>query len=180
MRAWADAGYLLQHLAINLFAVQIQRGNIANLMRSLLEKYELAPSLYEMEITESVLFEHPEQAKKVLTEIRDIGMSLAMDDFGTGFSSLINLKQYPIDTIKIDRSFVSELLVDQNDEAITRAVAAMGKSLELTVVAEGVEEIAQAEYLKALGCQQAQGYLYSPPVAANEFEQLLQQQSSHA
>lgn len=176
MRAWLDSGYLLQHLAINLSAVQIQRGNIASIMHRVIEKYRLQPSQFELEITESVLFDHPGQAKKVLTELRDIGLSLAMDDFGTGFSSLINLKQYPIDIIKIDRSFVSDLLVDANDEAITKAVIAMGKSLELKVVAEGVEEKAQADYLKALGCDQAQGYLFSPPVPAAEFECLLQQQ----
>lgn len=174
LHAWREAGYSLQQLAINLSAVQVERGHVADIMRRLLDQFALPASLFEMEITESVLFDHPEQAERVLAELRDIGLSLAMDDFGTGFSSLINLKRYPIDTIKIDRSFVRDLMRDANDEAITRAVIAMCKSLELTVVAEGVEESAQAVYLKAHGCHQAQGHLFGHPVPAEAFEKLLE------
>lgn len=173
MSAWKQSNTPLKHLAVNLSALQIQHGDIPRLVTELLEEYQLEAEYLEMEITESVLFDHPEQAGVSLNELRDIGVSLAMDDFGTGFSSLINLKQYPIDTIKIDRSFVGDILIDPNDEAITRAVLAMGQSLGLTVVAEGVEKTAQAEYLDENGCDYAQGYLYSPPVPADEFEKLL-------
>lgn len=166
---WRDAGYPLDHIAINISAVQIQRGALVDNIRQLLEHTRLQPGMLELEITESVLLDSPEKALEVLGALRELGVSVALDDFGTGFSSLSNLKQYPITTLKVDRSFVKDILHDPSDAAITRAVVAMGRSLDITVVAEGVETLQHAELLLALGCDQAQGYYYGRPVPAEQF-----------
>lgn len=138
-------------------------------IKTLLEIHKFNPSDVELEVTESVLIDFPEKAVEVLTGARKLGLSVALDDFGTGFSSLSNLKRYPINTIKVDKSFVQDILVDANDAAITRAVIAMGRSLDMTVVAEGVETADHVRYLQTLGCHQAQGYFYSRPIPADEF-----------
>lgn len=165
---WSASGHALK-IAINISAIQIQRGEIIQTLVALQKKYKFNPADIELEVTESVLIEFPEKAVEVLTAVRKLGLSVALDDFGTGFSSLSNLKRYPINTIKIDKSFVQDILVDVNDAAITRAVIAMGRSLDMTVVAEGVETASHVRYLQELGCHQAQGYYYSRPVPAEEF-----------
>ena len=170
---WRDAGYGLDHIAINISAVQIQRGALVDTVGQLLERTGLEPSMLELEITESVLLDSPEKALEVLVALRKLGVSVALDDFGTGFSSLSNLKQYPITTLKVDRSFVKDILQDPSDAAITRAVVAMGRSLDITVVAEGVETLEHSELLLALGCDQAQGYYYGGPVPAEQFPDLV-------
>ncbi len=169
---WNSMGIDL-NLAINISAIQIQRGEIIQTIIDLQKKYKFNPSDIELEVTESVLIDFPEKAVEVLSDVRNLGLSVALDDFGTGFSSLSNLKRYPISTIKIDKSFVQDILEDTNDAAITRAVIAMGRSLDLLVVAEGVETASHEKYLQDLGCQQAQGYFYSRPVPVEEFNKLL-------
>jgi EAL domain-containing protein (putative c-di-GMP-specific phosphodiesterase class I) len=165
---WHAMGHALK-VAVNISAVQIQRGDIVQTIRDLQNKYKFNANDVELEVTESVLIEFPERAVDVLNEVRKLGLTVALDDFGTGFSSLSNLKRYPITTIKIDKSFVLDILDDANDAAITRAVVAMGRSLDMQVVAEGVETAAHVKYLQELGCHQAQGYFYSRPVPADEF-----------
>ncbi len=170
---WRKEGYALEHIAINISAVQIQRGTLVDSVRQLLARTGLQAAMLELEITESVLLDSPEKALEVLGALRELGVSIALDDFGTGFSSLSNLKQYPITTLKVDRSFVKDILHDPSDAAITRAVVAMGRSLDITVVAEGVETAQHAELLLALGCDQAQGYYYGRPVPAGRFPALI-------
>jgi len=165
---WHASGHRLQ-VAINISALQIQRGEILQTIEMLQHKYHFDPAAVELEVTESVLIDFPEKAVEVLSGVRKLGLSVALDDFGTGFSSLSNLKRYPISTIKVDKSFVMDILDDPNDAAITRAVIAMGHSLDMRVVAEGVESAEHVSFLQDLGCHLAQGYYYSRPIPVDEF-----------
>lgn len=171
--AWVKDYPLLNHMAVNLSGVQIQRGDIITRVRHILDEFGLDAKHLHLEITESVLMQYPELATQVLEGLRDLGISLAVDDFGTGYSSLSYLKKFPIHTLKIDRSFVMDLPLDSNDTAITRAIIAMGKSLQLNMVAEGVETREQELFLQQEGCDIGQGYFYSRPVPAEEFTKLL-------
>ena len=143
------------------------------LFRSLLEKYKLAPQLLMIEITESTLMRDPDQAVLMMQELKNIGVKLAIDDFGTGYSSLSALKRFPIDYLKIDRSFVSGLNTYTSDTAIVMAVISMAHSLNLRVIAEGVETEEQLLYLRRKSCDEMQGYYFSPPVLAAQMETLL-------
>ncbi len=174
MRSWLEMGLPLQQVAVNLSGVQILRGNVVGTVARALEESGLDPRHLELEITESVLMEHAEETIRVLDELRGLGVSIAVDDFGTGYSSLSYLKRFPIDALKIDRSFVQDLPADQNDEAIVRAVIALGRSLQLGIIAEGVETVAQRDFLLREGCDSAQGYLYSKPVPASWISEHLQ------
>ncbi|MFU8837234.1 MAG: EAL domain-containing protein [Thiohalomonadaceae bacterium] len=164
------------HMAVNISGVQVQRGNLVPLINAILNEYEMQSGQLHLEITESVLMQYPELATKVLTGLRDLGISLAVDDFGTGYSSLSYLKRFLIHTLKIDRSFVMDIPHDNNDMAITRAVIALGKSLQLKLVAEGVETLDQQTFLQQEGCDIGQGYFYSRPVPATDFLELLRYQ----
>jgi EAL domain-containing protein (putative c-di-GMP-specific phosphodiesterase class I) len=166
MKQWLDMGLPLQHVAVNLSGMQILHGGIVTTVWQVLQETGLKPQYLELEITESVIMGHAEETIRVLDELRDLGVSLAIDDFGTGYSSLSYLKRFPIDTLKIDRSFVRDTPDDANDAAIIRAVIALGRSLQLEIVAEGVETAEQQEFLLKEGCDTAQGYLFSRPVPA--------------
>ena len=132
-----------------------------------------ASAQLELEITESALAENHEHALRILHELRALGVQLAIDDFGTGYSSLVQLKRYPIQVLKIDQGFVRDIPRNEDDMAISNAIIAMGHSMGLRVLAEGVETAAQLEFLRAHGCDSYQGYLRSRPVPAAEFEALL-------
>lgn len=177
---WHEMGYSRLHIAINISGIQIQRGSLVSTVNQLLDETGLQATSLELEVTESVLINFPAQAVEVLGALRKAGVSVALDDFGTGHSSLSNLKRYPISTLKVDKSFVRDIMDDPNDAAITRAVVAMGHSLDINVVAEGVETAEHAEYLKTLGCHQAQGYFYARPMPAAEFIQYLTSVASKA
>jgi diguanylate cyclase (GGDEF)-like protein len=167
---WRQAGDGLEQVSVNVAGRQIQRGDFVATVRRTLEETGLPPEALELEITESFIMEQAEQAISVLEGLRGLGVSLAIDDFGTGYSSLSYLKRLPIDKLKVDRSFVRDIPQDRNDEAITRAVLALGRSLQLGVVAEGVETTEQEDFLRAGGCDQVQGFLYSAPLPAEDFE----------
>ena len=157
-------------LSINLSVGQVGDGNrLFTAVAKALQVAGVAPETLELELTESHLMRNIEEKAELLNRLGDLGIGLAIDDFGTGYSSLSYLKRLPVDAIKIDSSFVRDLQDDPNDEAIVRAVLAMAHTLKLLVVAEGVETAAQLEALRALGCDEYQGFLESPALPAADF-----------
>ncbi len=170
IRAWRDAGLHVPRCAINLSARQFVTETLVDDVQRALTEFGLEADALEVEITESVLMDDPQRANRTLLGLHGLGVHIAIDDFGTGYSSLAYLKRFPAQTVKIDRSFVSGLPADRDDAAITQAVIAMAHSLGLEVVAEGVETQAQMDYLRGLGCDEAQGYLIGRPVAATRLQ----------
>ncbi|MEJ2346524.1 MAG: EAL domain-containing protein [Gammaproteobacteria bacterium] len=164
---WRRQGLNELQLAVNVSARQFQRRDFADLVRRVLTETGLPASNLVIEITESVLLGEIETRVTLMQELKDMGVHLSVDDFGTGYSSLVYLKRFPIDSIKLDRQFVQHVCVDVEDLAICRAVAAMGRSLDIRVVAEGVETWEQLAVLAELGCDAAQGFVFSPPMAAD-------------
>jgi len=171
MRHWQEIGLSLDRIAVNVSSLQFQRSEIIKTVRRVLEDTRLGAEYLELELTESVIMQKTDYIG-ILDNLKALGVRLSIDDFGTGYSSLSYLKRLPIDKLKIDGSFVRDIPQDPNDEAITRAIIALGQSLQINLIAEGVETKAQEAFLKALGCEEAQGYLYSKPVTAMRFEQL--------
>jgi len=173
-RAWQLAGLPRTRVAINISSVELRdRGFVPNL-RAVLKETGMEARFLELELTETVLMEDSRSAAEVLAELKELGVQLALDDFGTGYSSLSYLKRFPIDTLKIDQSFVRDLKTDTDDAGIVTAVIGMGKSLHMRVVAEGVETREQLEFLQEHQCPQGQGFYFSRPVPASEFGQLLE------
>lgn len=159
---------------VNVSAVQLQRQNVLALARGVLRETGLAAARLTLEITESALIENLDQHLDALRRLRADGVGVAIDDFGTGYSSLSYLQRLPIDCLKIDRSFVRQIHVNQVDASIVTAITAMAHSMDVDVVAEGVEHAAQLQTLRALGCDCGQGYLFAPPMSASECEALLE------
>ena len=174
-RKWLDEGRNFGYISVNVAGPQIQRGDLPAVVREVLDETGLPAERLELEITEGFIMRHTESTVSQLQALRDLGVSLAIDDFGTGHSSLAYLKQLPAHKLKIDRSFVRDIASDPNDKAIVDAVIAMGRSLGLTVVTEGVETQQQADFLLQAGCRQAQGYLYARPLPAGEIGDLAEQ-----
>lgn len=174
-RRWQECGIPGFRVAVNLSPRQFAQSELVADVRHILEDTGLAPEYLELEITESMVMENPERAAAILHELRAIGVKLAIDDFGTGYSSLGYLKRFPVDTLKIDRSFIKDVPADADDVAITHAVIAMGHSLRLLTVAEGVETRAQAEFLATNGCDLMQGYLISRPLPMDDMDRFLEQ-----
>ena len=172
-RQWQQQGLAEIRVSVNLSVKQLRQGNFVSLVRQVLEETGLPATMLELELTESQLLDDIDNAISISEQLRALGVRLAIDDFGTGFSSLSYLKRFPVDYVKIDRSFISELEHSSQDAAITRAIIAMVHSLERKVVAEGVETQAQMDFLKANQCDEIQGYLLSPPVPAEQFAELL-------
>ncbi|RJF96813.1 EAL domain-containing protein [Noviherbaspirillum cavernae] len=171
--AWQRQGLPPICVAVNLSVRQFADENLLGDIAAVLAETGLAPHLLEIEITEGMVVHHPERAIKLLTAIKAMGVRLAIDDFGTGYSSLGQLKNFPIDTLKVDRSFIRDIATSADDKAITEAIIAMGKTLSLTVVAEGVETMEQEAFLREHACDEMQGYYFSKPIAADEFTALL-------
>ena len=171
-RVWLDLGYRLT-LAVNLSAHQVRYINIPLMVENALKKSGYHADKLELEITESALMQREEETVQMLHALRAKGIRLAIDDFGTGYSSLSYLKRFPIDVLKIDKSFIDDVPYEADDMAIVTAIIAMGKALNFQVLAEGVEHIEQLEFLRENGCTMYQGYLKSRPVSAKEFEALL-------
>jgi len=170
---WIRAGLEPPPLAVNISEVQMRRGNLLAVVADIIDRHALPPGHLELEITEGFIMHQSDERVAQLAGLREMGVSLAIDDFGTGYSSLSYLKRFPIDKLKIDQSFVRGLPADSDDAAICRAIIAMGRSLGLRTVAEGVESPAQQEFLHQAGCEFMQGYLYAEPMPAEEFERRL-------
>jgi EAL domain-containing protein (putative c-di-GMP-specific phosphodiesterase class I) len=171
--AWARKGMPPLRVAVNLSARQLYSPGFLDTVRRILVESGVQAGAMEMEITESVMMQDVEQVAAVLGELQTLGVHVAVDDFGTGYSSLAYLKRLPLDSLKVDRSFIRDVPGDADDESITRAVVALAHSLRLKVVAEGVETEAQLTFLRELGCDEIQGFLFSRPVPAAEFEELV-------
>jgi len=164
-------------VSVNLSANQFRQHNLVAIVESALDESGIPPNLLELEITESMSMKKPEETLKMLSGLKDLGVRIAIDDFGTGYSSLSYLKKFPIDTLKIDRSFLMDIPENTRDAEIVKAIIAMAHSLDLTVIAEGVEKEPQAQYLLNNGCATMQGYLFSPPVPIAEFDRMLKKQA---
>ncbi|MFL6659046.1 MAG: EAL domain-containing protein [Massilia sp.] len=167
MVRWQEAGLHVPKIAVNLSVKQFERGSIVNMVADILKETGLEPQRLQLEVTESVIM-NTGDALVFINDLHSIGVGLAIDDFGTGYSSLAYLKQLPVQTLKIDRSFIKDISTDVNDEAIAIAIIQLGKSLNLSVIAEGVETEEQAAFLARHGCNLAQGYLYSRPVMPDD------------
>jgi diguanylate cyclase (GGDEF)-like protein len=172
MREWLDAGLEARPVAVNLSARQFDK-QLPSRVQEVLDRYAIEPRLIRLEITESLLVKGAENVIPIMNRLVAMGLALALDDFGTGYSSLSYLKKFPISTLKIDRSFVIGIPQDENDCAIARAIVTMAQQMRQEIVAEGVETPAQMAFLRDLGCDQLQGYLFSPPVSADEFAAML-------
>ncbi|HCY15138.1 MAG TPA: hypothetical protein DHV21_04035 [Curvibacter sp.] len=171
--AWQQAGLPELVVAVNLSAVQFRRGNVEQDVVSALERSGLAPTLLELELTESILIQNVEQVLATVKGLKRLGVKLSIDDFGTGYSSLSYLKRFDIDKLKIDQSFIRDLATDPDDAAIVHAIVQMAHSLNLQAIAEGVENAAMLQQLRDFGCDEAQGYYFARPMPAEEFERYL-------
>ena len=174
-RLWQKAGYRPLTVAVNLSARQFQQPDIVETISSILDQTGLRPSSLELEITESVVMESSGPGLETPHELKALGVQFSIDDFGIGYSSLSYLKRFPVDTLKMDRSFVCDVATDPSDAAIASAVVALGHGLKLKVLAEGVETQGQLAFLKTLQCDKMQGYLFSKPLPAEAFESLLRE-----
>jgi diguanylate cyclase (GGDEF)-like protein/PAS domain S-box-containing protein len=176
-KAWQDAGLMPMRLSVNFSARQFQQPTFISDINQILKDTNLDPRWLELELTESSIMKDPEEAIGKLHELKLMGIKVAVDDFGTGYSSLNYLKRFPIDTLKIDKTFVSDVCKDPHDTSIVRAIINLGHALDLTVIAEGVETKDQLQYLTALGCDAVQGFLFSKPLSTKVFEELLMEQA---
>lgn len=176
--SWQEAGFTDLRMAVNISARQFTDSDIVKVVLDAVIQTNIEPQHLEVEITESMLMEDTSINISALKELKEHGVHISIDDFGTGYSSLSYLKRFHIDALKIDQSFVRDITTDSDDAAIASAVIALGQSLHLTVVAEGVETEEQLSFLKKQGCHEAQGYLFSKPVPAEDFAQLLQEEKA--
>jgi len=174
-KAWQDAGLPKMKVAVNLSARQLRDNTFVSLVVRILTETGLDPTCLELELTESALMGDSSDTVCKLLLLKELGISISVDDFGTGYSSLSYLKHLPIDTLKIDRSFVRDIVDDPDDAAIVDAIIAMARSLKLTVIAEGVETLDQLEFLKKRDCHQVQGYYFSRPLDSRQFEAFIVQ-----
>lgn len=175
LREWHDQGFTELRMAVNLSTVQLHHAELPRVVNNLMQVYRLPLRSLELEVTETGLMEDINTAAQHLLSLRRSGALIAIDDFGTGYSSLSYLKSLPLDKIKIDKSFVQDLLEDEDDATIVRAIIQLGKSLGMQVIAEGVETVEQEAYIIAQGCNEGQGYLYSKPLPPRELTAYLKQ-----
>ena len=177
-RAWQDQGLTPTRVAVNLSAFQFHNGKLLEAIRRSLEEFKLDPAYLEVEITESALMSDPEESVAILRRLSEMGVLVSVDDFGTGYSSMSYLQRFPIDKLKIDRTFISDVTSSNDDASIVSAIVSLGHTLNLKVIAEGVETPEQLEFLQMLGCDQYQGYHYSRPMPAADFAELIRRDGS--
>lgn len=172
-REWQEKGLPAMRVGVNVSARQFQQEHLAEIVLQILEETGLAPEYLDLELTESSVMSNAQATIDVLTRLKAMGVTISIDDFGTGFSSLSYLKSLPIDALKIDQSFVRDLTTDPNDAALVMAIVTLAHNLRLQVIAEGVETMEQLRFLQLLRCDEVQGYLFSKPLPATELEQAL-------
>ncbi len=176
MRQWQQAGLPPFKVGVNLSAVQFWKEDFPDRLADLLAQAEVPADLLELELTERTAMRNPAEATVMMQRLRATGIRLSIDDFGTGYSSLAYLKRFPLDNLKIDKSFVQDISIDQDDEAICHSIIQLARALSLQVIAEGVETQIQAHFLRDLGCSGAQGYYYSKPLTADALADWMRQQ----
>jgi EAL domain-containing protein (putative c-di-GMP-specific phosphodiesterase class I) len=174
IQAWGQRGLNMPPLAVNLSARQFDK-HLPRSMEALLQQYQIKPAQLKLEITESLVVRGADEVIPIMNDLVAMGFSIALDDFGTGYSSLAYLKKFPITTLKIDRAFVVGIPAEPNDCAIAQAIVTMGQQLRQEIVAEGVETRDQMTFLRQLGCDQLQGYLFSKPLPVADYERLVQE-----
>lgn len=170
--AWRAKGLALERISVNLFAAQIEAGTLNEVVAATLERHALRPQDLELEITETIVLRHDDEALEPLRQLHECGVSIAFDDFGTGYASLSTLKRFPLSRLKIDRSFVSDIEREPHSVAIVSGVASIGRALDLCVIAEGIETEQQAALVEKLGCTEGQGYLFGKPLNSATFERM--------
>ncbi len=180
LREWHDQGFKELRMAVNLSTVQLHHSELSRVVTNLMQRYQLPAHCLEMEVTETGLMEDIAAAASHLNSLKKAGVLIAIDDFGTGYSSLSYLRGLPLDKIKIDKSFVQDVLVDEDDATIVRAIIQLGRSLNMEVIAEGVESAEQEAYVIAQGCNEGQGYYYSRPLSADAFRDWIVQYRARA
>ncbi len=172
-KSWLDKGLSLTRISVNVSTLQFIKKDFPAIVQAILHEAGLSPERLDLELTESALESDEIDILKMLVSLKQMGISLSIDDFGTGYSSLGRLKNFPISTLKIDKVFIQDIETDSANSAIVAAVIAMGKGLDMKIIAEGVETVDQLNRLKSLGCDQAQGFLFAKPMTADELERLL-------
>ena len=175
VQSWHEGMSPELKLAVNLSGVQFNREDICKTVRRVLDATGLAPRFLELEITESIAMEDPDDTTKKLEELKAMGVHLAIDDFGTGYSSLSYLKNFPLDRIKVAQDFVRDIPADKGDSAIVETILVMARILDLDVIAEGVETLEQLRFLWSRGCRHMQGYYFSMPLTADSVDHYLAQ-----
>ena len=178
--AWQRAGLPNLRIAVNLSASQFRHGRLLETVQEALSDAEIEPTCLEVELTESAVMSDPEGSVKILEQLSVMGVLVSVDDFGTGYSSISYLRRFPIDKLKIDRSFISEIATRSDDASIVQAIVSLAHSLKLKVVAEGVETLEQLQFLRSIGCDQYQGYYFSAALPAIEFEALIRRRQCDA
>jgi len=173
-RAWQDAGLPFKRVSINISAAEFRAKTFLAEVGTALRETGLEARYLDLELTESVLMQHAESSAAILHALKTMGVHVAVDDFGTGYSNLSYLRQFPIDVLNIDKSFVQRIPSDPNASALVSAIIDMGRNLKQRVIAEGIETQEQLAFLQALHCAEGQGYLFSRPLAAAQFADLLQ------
>lgn len=174
LQRWRSEGISIVPVAVNVSAVQFRNGRFCSLVREVLREFCLPPEYLELELTEGLILSNASPTSSVLSELKNLGVRVAIDDFGTGYSSLSYLKQFRVDKLKIDRSFVRDLPADGDNAAITAAIISMAKSLDLSVIGEGVENEEQLTFLRERQCDEVQGYYFSKPVTPDEMKAKLE------
>jgi EAL domain-containing protein (putative c-di-GMP-specific phosphodiesterase class I) len=178
IKAWRRPGSPLKRIAVNLSARQFRDTDLAKFLAGLLKEFDIDPACLELELTESMLIEDIESAIQTMKELKVLGVHMALDDFGTGHSSLSYLRRFPIETLKIDQSFIREIAVDKTSVAVSEGIVTLARLLGLNVVAEGVETESQLTILQSIGCNVCQGHLFSKPLSAEKFNALLAERPS--
>ena len=174
-KKWQMDGLPPVSMAVNFSSLQVNRQKMGDVVKDVLRKTGLDPCYLELEVTESALMEHTTSTINMLHDLKSLGVKIAIDDFGTGYSSLSSLKRFPLDMLKIDHTFVRDIVNDQDDASITKAIIAMAHSLKLKVVAEGVEDQEQLSFLRNHGCDEAQGHIFSPPVSGDAIPEIIKE-----
>jgi len=179
-KAWQDMGFTQLRIAVNLSARQFTQASLLESIKATLQETGLAARFLEIELTESSVMADIERNILTLRDLKSLGVQLSVDDFGTGHSSLAYLKRFPIDTLKIDRSFVRDIAINQDDASIVSSIISLAHNLKLNVIAEGVETASQMDILRAQGCNEMQGYYFCKPLPSDQIETLLLNESNTA